>query len=116
FASPHQWRLPKTPRGKTRAPSAERSARASRAPQSRQLGWSAVRELPPTSSCASKCSPLACQWYQRYKPKTPDHWSKSRQYACRRHRQAKSDRSEEHTSELQSRFDLVCRLLLEKKN
>src|SRR5437868_9879242 len=28
--------------------------------------------------------------------------------------QARS-RSEEHTSELQSRFDLVCRLLLEKK-
>src|SRR5699024_12552971 len=28
----------------------------------------------------------------------------------------KGIRSEEHTSELQSRFDLVCRLLLEKKN
>src|SRR5699024_12129943 len=28
---------------------------------------------------------------------------------------ASTDRSEEHTSELQSRFDLVCRLLLEKK-
>src|SRR5699024_11371624 len=28
----------------------------------------------------------------------------------------KEIRSEEHTSELQSRFDLVCRLLLEKKN
>src|SRR5699024_11773949 len=27
----------------------------------------------------------------------------------------KIKRSEEHTSELQSRFDLVCRLLLEKK-
>src|SRR5271167_5071959 len=27
----------------------------------------------------------------------------------------RNDRSEEHTSELQSRFDLVCRLLLEKK-
>src|SRR5699024_12709782 len=27
----------------------------------------------------------------------------------------KNNRSEEHTSELQSRFDLVCRLLLEKK-
>src|SRR5437868_13637628 len=27
----------------------------------------------------------------------------------------RADRSEEHTSELQSRFDLVCRLLLEKK-
>src|SRR5207249_11636919 len=29
--------------------------------------------------------------------------------------QALGVRSEEHTSELQSRFDLVCRLLLEKK-
>src|SRR5699024_11833672 len=28
---------------------------------------------------------------------------------------SKSLRSEEHTSELQSRFDLVCRLLLDKK-
>src|SRR5437868_12682634 len=28
---------------------------------------------------------------------------------------ASTDRSEEHTSELQSRFDLVCRLLPEKK-
>src|SRR5699024_11567350 len=27
-----------------------------------------------------------------------------------------TSRSEEHTSELQSRFDLVCRLQLEKKN
>src|SRR2546428_4797251 len=36
--------------------------------------------------------------------------SRSRQY-CR----ALADRSEEHTSELQSRSDLVCRLLLEKK-
>src|SRR5699024_12576405 len=32
-----------------------------------------------------------------------DRWKKS------------DERSEEHTSELQSRFDLVCRLLLEKK-
>src|SRR5690349_22078226 len=32
-----------------------------------------------------------------------------------RARAAKSGRSEEHTSELQSRRDLVCRLLLEKK-
>src|SRR2546428_3606843 len=36
------------------------------------------------------------------------HWHQWR----RRHRR---DRSEEHTSELQSRSDLVCRLLLEKK-
>src|SRR5438105_11701730 len=31
-------------------------------------------------------------------------------------RSASHSRSEEHTSELQSRVDLVCRLLLEKKN
>src|SRR5438105_12026829 len=30
-------------------------------------------------------------------------------------RRRQCDRSEEHTSELQSRVDLVCRLLLEKK-
>src|SRR5207249_8855163 len=40
---------------------------------------------------------------------------------CRRRQNGRGaarrgDRSEEHTSELQSRFDLVCRLLLEKKN
>src|SRR5699024_8610502 len=33
-----------------------------------------------------------------------------------RRRELRTERSEEHTSELQSRFDLVCRLLLEKKN
>src|SRR5215211_8086200 len=31
------------------------------------------------------------------------------------HRRVRVDRSEEHTSELQSHSDLVCRLLLEKK-
>src|SRR5437868_13213533 len=40
----------------------------------------------------------------------------SLRFAKRAFRLAQStDRSEEHTSELQSRFDLVCRLLLEKK-
>src|SRR5207249_12225447 len=41
----------------------------------------------------------------------------SHQPALARHPQdgAGGRRSEEHTSELQSRFDLVCRLLLEKK-
>src|SRR5699024_12091419 len=33
-----------------------------------------------------------------------------------RGRDARRLRSEEHTSELQSRFDLVCRLLLDKRN
>src|SRR5207249_9733411 len=53
----------------------------------------------------------------------------SRNWSPARHRRRRADgasalrcapsrplRSEEHTSELQSRFDLVCRLLLEKKN
>src|SRR5438874_6133286 len=34
---------------------------------------------------------------------------------CARGARARRSRSEEHTSELQSRRDLVCRLLLEKK-
>src|SRR5437867_7645903 len=34
---------------------------------------------------------------------------------CYLHRSHPNDRSEEHTSELQSPYDLVCRLLLEKK-
>src|SRR5437868_10835180 len=38
-------------------------------------------------------------------------WTYRRAAARGRH----ASRSEEHTSELQSRFDLVCRLLLEKK-
>src|SRR5699024_12875519 len=37
-------------------------------------------------------------------------------YANEDYRMNAATRSEEHTSELQSRFDLVCRLLLEKKN
>src|SRR5207249_7446890 len=44
---------------------------------------------------------------------------RSRSSRCRRSRRRRTSmtliRSEEHTSELQSRFDLVCRLLLEKK-
>src|SRR5438270_1905627 len=35
--------------------------------------------------------------------------------ACRSSRSPSSPRSEEHTSELQSQSNLVCRLLLEKK-
>src|SRR2546428_8444740 len=48
------------------------------------------RSSPPTTTC---CPTSA--------PKRPSTWTR---------------RSEEHTSELQSRSDLVCRLLLEKKN
>src|SRR5215211_8682641 len=42
-------------------------------------------------------------------PSTAHHWS------VRERRADAGERSEEHTSELQSHSDLVCRLLLEKK-
>src|SRR5699024_12310752 len=45
-----------------------------------------------------------CRWWH------PDRLRRTDLAACSR-----ADRSEEHTSELQSRFDLVCRLLLEKR-
>src|SRR5699024_11728551 len=43
------------------------------------------------------------------------HGAGDRTAAAARTRDRLAARSEEHTSELQSRFDLVCRLLLEKK-
>src|SRR5438067_4694426 len=49
---------------------------------------------------------------RRSRDQTP--WIGSAATARRRSR-PRLERSEEHTSELQSRFDLVCRLLLEKK-
>src|SRR5206468_11826441 len=47
----------------------------------------------------------------RWRGPTPEHSSglAAGAFGC-------MERSEEHTSELQSRSDLVCRLLLEKKN
>src|SRR5689334_23862722 len=54
----------------------------------------------------------------------PDHWTRVSSHIVhpregphppRAARAASPSRSEEHTSELQSQFHLVCRLLLEKK-
>src|SRR3712207_7022952 len=53
---------------------------------------------------------LASDVHGRPQHKTEDHPNPN---VCR---QAKRKRSEEHTSELQSRQYLVCRLLLEKNN
>src|SRR5437870_6222977 len=47
-------------------------------------------------------------------PRPPAKRQNPKRSLCAR-RRAQSDRSEEHTSELQSRGHLVCRLLLEKK-
>src|SRR2546422_5698307 len=61
-------------------------------------------------------SEAGCAWNERAsgpsvrKPADSIEISGSRLQSCRQ-----NDRSEEHTSELQSRLHLVCRLLLEKK-
>src|SRR5260370_20433445 len=47
------------------------------------------------------------------RPPRPREWTPG--MAARRIRSPRSTRSEEHTSELQSHLNLVCRLLLEKK-
>src|SRR5437667_3349949 len=46
-------------------------------------------------------------------PKSKDLWHMVKRYV--RETESVDGRSEEHTSELQSHHDLVCRLLLEKK-
>src|SRR3989442_2452229 len=45
----------------------------------------------------------------------PPTWARPSGHRCASTRAPACDRSEEHTSELQSRPHLVCRLLLEKK-
>src|SRR5438270_5454446 len=61
-----------------------------------------------------------CAWRERsgQRPVTdhPDRRHAHRLPWLVRHAIAQVDRSEEHTSELQSQSNLVCRLLLEKKN
>src|SRR5699024_11326540 len=53
------------------------------------------------------------KWQEQFKPaagREPSAHTETRSSS-----KPSTPRSEEHTSELQSRFDLVCRLLLEKK-
>src|SRR5690349_24698560 len=59
-----------------------------------------LREAGPSCSCSV---PLACSSVMPLCPEFPARTA------------SRASRSEEHTSELQSRRDLVCRLLLEKK-
>src|SRR5215510_1537837 len=67
----------------------------------------------------SSRSPLPLVLPLAGRPRTCAHWSRWPPSLCRgrssANRCADRTRSEEHTSELQSRGHLVCRLLLEKK-
>src|SRR5204863_8881248 len=84
------------------------------------------RSAPPPRPTSDRCGPL---WRVRRVPRLarplpgerkPRVSARSRTRGDTRRRlspvAAERRRSEEHTSELQSRRDLVCRLLLEKKN
>src|SRR5689334_23846687 len=64
----------------------------------------------------TRCSPSTRRSCRRRSPRWPSRRAGSRT-ACRwtARPASRSARSEEHTSELQSQFHLVCRLLLEKK-
>src|SRR5258708_38851295 len=60
-----------------------------------------------------------CRWYRESRSCDFSDWwdeaSESRSLVATRRRVVSAERSEEHTSELQSPDHLVCRLLLEKK-
>src|SRR2546430_5373590 len=68
-----------------------------------------LNDFPSIRACTSTCPRLSrpgvTDWTARFKTST---W-RSTTFAI-------AARSEEHTSELQSQSNLVCRLLLEKKN
>src|SRR5699024_12211349 len=68
-------------------------------------GMNCVSPSAPTGLTASGFHPDSCSiWAASKSTDSPDVAAASSR-----------SRSEEHTSELQSRFDLVCRLLLDKK-
>src|SRR6266576_2044371 len=54
--------------------------------------------------------PYTTLFRSRRRSRSRKRWRRARRCSC-----STTSRSEEHTSELQSRRDLVCRLLLEKK-
>src|SRR5690606_40546983 len=81
------------------------------APGSSRKKWRSKRCCPSPHPGGSSCSCLRESWTAP-NPE-PGKCGGAEQYACRRC--PSSSRSEEHTSELQSRENLVCRLLLEKK-
>src|SRR5699024_12093728 len=77
-----------------------------------QLARAPAGAAEPDSAPPSDAANTSCL---RIRPPTPVPSTVLRSMPCLSANLRTSGRSEEHTSELQSRFDLVCRLLLEKK-
>src|SRR5438105_10373757 len=71
-------------------------------------------ERPPKAAVGDNCA-AARQHGERSDDPKGCKQSTAKAKVIPRHRSLHRQRSEEHTSELQSRVDLVCRLLLEKK-
>src|SRR2546422_7208287 len=75
-----------------------------------------IRDVAVTGvqTCALPISLLLREVITRYDPAIGDHDLETRPFRFA-YGPCDAERSEEHTSELQSRLHLVCRLLLEKK-
>src|SRR5207249_8774310 len=71
---------------------------------------------PDNRGSSRRCHRLSASRRYRRTPDTGRFREASGLVPPRNERPRQLERSEEHTSELQSRFDIVCRLLLEKKN
>src|SRR5206468_10152156 len=68
-----------------------------------------------TTPAGSGLAQLLAAWMPHHPPKVLSFYCRSMMSRSRTIGSSAAWRSEEHTSELQSRSDLVCRLLLEKK-
>src|SRR2546422_8601898 len=94
---------PRRPHGRSEAKDTSRSEKSARRirweGRAGSMRWS-------SRSCGDRLGPLGCSWSE-----TEYADDRVQSGSGKRH-----SRSEEHTSELQSRLHLVCRLLLEKKN
>src|SRR5699024_11518284 len=77
-----------------------------------------LKDSPHTEELFSEHLAQARDLYQSYSIRFSDEIATTIARVCRKRKltlESGVSRSEEHTSELQSRFDLVCRLLLDKK-
>src|SRR5689334_23539826 len=90
-----------------------------RPPRSTLFPYTTLFRSPETACCQAKFLPRAQRLFRGFLLAAlladTSNFCRRRSVRCKIGRTAMSLRSEEHTSELQSQFHLVCRLLLEKK-
>src|SRR5690606_42160583 len=88
--------------------------------RSSDLAGATMGRMNPQTQPADNIEPLAQNAFRgdlaRHVQTLPPAWREALEAPHIQGVLGKLDRSEEHTSELQSRENLVCRLLLEKKN